>query len=143
MPTISAKGIITIPAATREKLKIAGGDRLTIEVVGQQIVLKKAPPLTASQVKSEMRRLLKNARTLNGGIGGDMLDTSTLLRLLMAALDADRKSIKRLIIQHAWEFAEFEFIKVEPQERYLYRPDALKIEGSWRIRVRLKGPVAS
>jgi AbrB family looped-hinge helix DNA binding protein len=45
--TVSAKGQLTLPAQVRRKLRIQPNDRVTIEVVGDAIVVKRAPDFFA------------------------------------------------------------------------------------------------
>jgi AbrB family looped-hinge helix DNA binding protein len=44
---ISAKGQLTLPAQVRKKLRIQPNDRVTVEVVGDAIVVKRAPDFFA------------------------------------------------------------------------------------------------
>jgi AbrB family looped-hinge helix DNA binding protein len=67
MSTVSAKGQLTLPAQVRKKLRIQPNDRVTIEVMGDAIVVKRAPDffalkgflgtaLSAAEERDRMRR---------------------------------------------------------------------------------------
>jgi AbrB family looped-hinge helix DNA binding protein len=65
--TVSAKGQLTLPARVRRQLRIQPNDRVTVEVVGDAIVVKRAPDffalkgflgkaLPAAEERERMRR---------------------------------------------------------------------------------------
>ncbi|MBI3392940.1 MAG: AbrB/MazE/SpoVT family DNA-binding domain-containing protein, partial [Nitrospirae bacterium] len=68
---VQKRGLLTLPKAVRDQLRLEEGDVLEMETRGEEIILRPRAMRKLSSVRIEAGKLLKAAGSL--GLGGDAL----------------------------------------------------------------------